>query len=143
MLVTIQFRLGTLGLLAAGTREYPGNAALKDQVLALRWVREHIERFGGDADAVTLMGYGTGGWSVSLHMVSPMSSGLFHKVIVMSGAATGQMQMPSEQLTVAKRQADLLDCPTEEGVDVMIACMQRVIVRTIHTYFQTKLSMVT
>lgn len=130
VLVTIQYRLGTLGLLAAGTRDYPGNAALKDQVLALRWVRDHIEHFGGDAGDVTLMGYSTGGWSVSLHMVSPMSAGLFHKAIVMSGAATGQWSMPGEQLAVARRQARLLDCAgaeeEEESVDEMIACMQTV-----------------
>lgn len=75
VLVTINYRLATLGLLAAGTKEYPGNAAFKDQVLAFKWVRTHIGRFGGDPNSVTLMGYSAGALSVTLHMVSPMSRG--------------------------------------------------------------------
>lgn len=43
VLVTINYRLGSLGLLSLGTSEYPGNAAFKDQVLALKWVKYHIK----------------------------------------------------------------------------------------------------
>lgn len=75
VLVTVNYRLGSIGMLAAGTKEYPGNAALKDQVLVLKWVQEHIERFGGDPNQVTLIGCSAGAWSISLHMVSPMSKG--------------------------------------------------------------------
>lgn len=75
VLVTINYRLGSLGLLSLGTSDYPGNAAFKDQVLALKWVKYHISKFGGDANLVTLMGYSAGGMSASLHMVSPMSKG--------------------------------------------------------------------
>lgn len=73
--VTINYRLGTLGLLSTGTKDYPGNAALKDQVLALKWIKLHISKFGGDPDLVTIMGYSAGALSVTLHMVSPMSRG--------------------------------------------------------------------
>lgn len=76
VLVTINYRLGTLGFLSTGTKDYPGNAGLKDQVMALRWVKLHIANFGGDPSSVTLMGYSAGGMSVSLHMVSPMSKGI-------------------------------------------------------------------
>lgn len=43
VLVTINYRLGSLGMLSLGTSEYPGNAAFKDQVLALKWVKYHIK----------------------------------------------------------------------------------------------------
>lgn len=43
ILVTINYRLGALGFLNAGTPEAPGNAGLKDQLLALKWVRDNIE----------------------------------------------------------------------------------------------------
>lgn len=76
VLVTINYRLGSLGMMAAGTKDYPGNAALKDQVLVLKWVKEHIAQFGGDPEQVTLMGCSAGAWSISLHMVSPMSKGI-------------------------------------------------------------------
>lgn len=43
ILVTINYRLGALGFLNTGTAEAPGNAGLKDQVLALKWVRDNIK----------------------------------------------------------------------------------------------------
>lgn len=48
---------------------------MKDQVEALKWVKQNIESFGGDPNSVTLMGYSAGAWSVILHMVSPLSQG--------------------------------------------------------------------
>lgn len=111
-------------MLATGTQEYPGNAALKDQVLALRWVQQHIEHFGGDPGSVTLLGYSAGSWSVTLHMVSPMSTGLFHRAIVMSGSATSQYPTPVEQMALAQRQAQLLNCPVEPMPEMM-ACMKK------------------
>ncbi|TMW39795.1 hypothetical protein DOY81_015125, partial [Sarcophaga bullata] len=51
VLVTINYRLGSLGFLATGTAEAPGNMGLKDQVIALRWIQQHIEKFGGDPNS--------------------------------------------------------------------------------------------
>lgn len=75
VLVTMNYRLSVLGFLSTGTKEAPGNNGLKDQVMALRWVKEHIESFGGDPNSITIMGYSAGALSVTLHMVSPMSKG--------------------------------------------------------------------
>ena len=75
VMVAINYRLGTLGLLSTGTKDYPGNAAFKDQVLAMQWVKSHIAHFGGDPNLVTLWGYSAGAFSITLHMVSPMSVG--------------------------------------------------------------------
>ncbi|BFF93859.1 venom carboxylesterase-6 [Drosophila madeirensis] len=123
VLVTFNYRLGSLGFLATGTKEAPGNMGLKDQVQLLRWIKLHISRFGGDPNVVTLLGYGAGAMAVTLHMVSPMSRGLFHRAIVMSGAATGQWTLPEHQMEVAMRQATLLNCPTDNTTE-MIDCMR-------------------
>lgn len=52
ILVTIQFRLGALGLLTDFDR-IPANLALQDQIFALQWVQENIHRFGGDPKKVS------------------------------------------------------------------------------------------
>ena len=67
--------------------EVPGNAALKDQNLALKWVKNNIHHFGGDSNNITLFGESAGACSVHHHMLSERSKGLFHKAIPMSGCA--------------------------------------------------------
>lgn len=88
VVVTVNYRLGAFGFLSVDdpAAAAPGNAGLKDQVMALRWIREHIGRFGGDAERVTIFGESAGGCSVHYHLVSPMSRGLFSRAIAMSGA---------------------------------------------------------
>lgn len=123
VLVVVNYRLATLGFISTGDSHAPGNLGLKDQVEALRWVQKNIESFGGDAKNVTISGYSAGGWSVSLHLVSPMSKGLFHRAIAMSGSATTQLKTVGEQLHLAKRQAALFDCPTNTTEDMM-SCLK-------------------
>ncbi|KAH8294650.1 hypothetical protein KR018_000868 [Drosophila ironensis] len=123
VLVSLNYRLGSLGFLATGTADAPGNAGLKDQVLALRWIQQHIHRFGGDPESVTLLGYSAGSLSIGLHMLSPMSRGLFHRGICMSASPYG-VKYQNNDLQLAKRQARLLHCP-EEPTRAMVECMRR------------------
>jgi len=89
VLVTVNYRLGHLGFfahpaLAAETDTPVYNFGLLDQIAALRWVRENIAAFGGDAGNVTLFGESAGGRSVMALMASPLGQGLFHKAIIQS-----------------------------------------------------------
>ena len=61
---------------------------MHDQVEALRWVQKYISYFGGNPNNVTIMGQSAGAMSCFLHYISPLSKGLFHKVITFSGSAT-------------------------------------------------------
>ena len=95
VLVTINYRLGAFGYLAhpalteeAGTS---GNYGLLDQAAALTWVRENISAFGGDPANVTVFGESAGAQSVTELMALPAADGLFQKVILESGASTGNM----------------------------------------------------
>lgn len=63
--VTLNYRLGILGFLSTGDRHAPGNYALKDMVMALRWVKNNIANFGGDPDNITIFGESAG--SVAVH----------------------------------------------------------------------------
>lgn len=92
VLVTINYRLGAFGFLSLDAPDsgVPGNAGLKDQTLALRWVRKNIGEFGGDASNVTVFGNSAGGCSVHLHMLSEHSAGAFDKAIAQSGTALAE-----------------------------------------------------
>ncbi|XP_007457370.1 PREDICTED: cocaine esterase [Lipotes vexillifer] len=87
VVVVIQYRLGFLGFFSTGDKHATGNWGNLGQVAALRWVQQNIIYFGGDPDHVTIFGTSEGGMSVSLHVVSPMSKGLFHCAIMESGVA--------------------------------------------------------
>ncbi|XP_050308629.1 esterase E4-like [Anthonomus grandis grandis] len=123
VLVTFNYRLGTLGFLATGEKDAPGNNGLKDQVQVLKWIKQNIEAFGGDPNSVTIMGYSAGAMSVVLHMVSPMSVGLFHKAVAMSGSPTSQWTIGHEQLELAKKQAKFLGCPDDTAANI-IKCLK-------------------
>ena len=57
-----------------------GNLGLRDQVLALQWVKDNIGRFGGDAEDVTIFGESAGAASVAALSLTPATKGLFTKV---------------------------------------------------------------
>lgn len=93
VVVTANYRLGIFGFFAHPVlrREEPagsGNFGLLDQQAALRWVSRNIRAFGGNPSNVTLCGESAGAWSVSYHLLSPGSRGLFHRAILQSGTAT-------------------------------------------------------
>lgn len=88
--VSINYRLGVLGYLAhpelsgESRRNVSGNYGLLDQIQALRWVKENISAFGGDAGNVTIAGESAGALSVMYLMAAPQARGLFHKAIAQS-----------------------------------------------------------
>lgn len=92
VMVTINYRLGLLGFLnlnevTKGRIPATGNEGLLDQVLALEWVRDNISRFGGDPNNVTVFAESAGAMAVGVLLAMPKARGLFHRVILQSGAA--------------------------------------------------------
>ena len=85
VVVTVGYRVGPFGFLCLGDEYVPGNQALWDQLIALRWVHQNIGHFGGDKNNLTLAGHNAGSVCVSYHLVSPQSAGLFNNAICMSG----------------------------------------------------------
>ncbi|KAL7300533.1 hypothetical protein TKK_0006531 [Trichogramma kaykai] len=87
LLVTFNYRVGIMGFLCLDDEIAPGNQGLKDQAMVLKWIKKNIKYFGGDPDNVTIFGESVGAISAHYHAVSPMSKGLFHKIILQSGSA--------------------------------------------------------
>jgi len=112
VLVAIQYRLGLLGFLAprgAAVAGTAGNYGLQDQLVALRWVRANITKFGGDPDNVTLFGESAGSQDVSLMLAAPAANGLFAKAILESGTpGFGQTFRPLRDAMALGDQAERL-----------------------------------
>ncbi|XP_055911613.1 venom carboxylesterase-6 [Eupeodes corollae] len=111
--VSGNFRLGPLGFLSTETTDCPGNNGLKDQLLILKWVQNNIAAFGGNPNLVTIFGESAGGASVTYHMMSEKSKGLFHKGISQSGTYFNPWAQPAHKgvaASRAKRLAKMLDC---------------------------------
>jgi para-nitrobenzyl esterase len=92
VVVTVNQRLNIFGFLdlsAIGGMDFSasGNAGTLDMIAALEWVRDNIDRFGGDAGNVTIFGESGGGGKVCTLLAMPSARGLFHRAIVQSGAA--------------------------------------------------------
>ena len=129
VVVTLNYRLGALGFLDL-SGVFPGeadaNAGLRDQIAALRWVREHIEAFGGDPENVTIFGESAGGMSVGALLGAPEASGLFQRAICQSGAAHN-VSSPERAKEVAEcfltelRCDDLADLRSAKVADLLAA----------------------
>ncbi|XP_038211606.1 esterase FE4-like [Zerene cesonia] len=125
VLVTINYRLNIQGFACLGIKDAPGNAGMKDQVAALRWVQRNIKAFGGDPDNVTIFGESAGSGSVSLHILSPMSKGLFHKAILQSGSSTAPWSMQFRPLYMTSLLTKVMGYNTEDAHDLYNILMQK------------------
>ncbi|XP_054155663.1 acetylcholinesterase-like [Oppia nitens] len=114
LVVTISYRVGMFGFLAAPADDDDGNSSsssssgssyhglagnwgLHDQVLALQWIKLNIHWFGGNPDNIVLFGESAGAISVGYHMISPKSQQLFHRAIMESGDPLVPLIMASKQ----------------------------------------------
>jgi para-nitrobenzyl esterase len=129
VLVTINHRLNVLGATylgeAAGSEfAASGAVGIMDIVAALEWVRDNVERFGGDPRMVTIFGQSGGGRKVATLMAMPSAKGLFHRAIIESGAvlrlvakedAIEQTNMLLRELGLGRNQArELQNVPVEK-----------------------------
>lgn len=119
VVVTLNYRVGALGfvdlsgVLPGGV--FDGNLALRDVLLALRWVRRNIAAFGGDPDRVTVFGESAGGGLVTTLLATPSAEGLFHRAIAQSSPASSMYGLDRAR-RVATRFLELLSIdPADPG----------------------------
>lgn len=130
--VTINYRLAADGFLAVDDDDDQTNLGLRDQIAALRWVRDNIGAFGGDPGRVTIAGESAGAMSVGSLLSSPLAEGLMHRAILQSGAGHTAINR-TEALTVARALAERLGVDPTRGafvsspIEDLKAAQQRVI----------------
>jgi para-nitrobenzyl esterase len=119
VLVTLNYRLGAFGffshpeLSAESPRHSSGNYGLLDQLAALAWVKRNIAQFGGDPGNVTLFGESAGAIDAGQLMVSPLSDGLFRRVISESGPIFGPARTLGEAEAFGSAVSALLPADTQ------------------------------
>jgi para-nitrobenzyl esterase len=137
VVVTVNHRLASLGYLHLADLGAPpefaraGVAGVMDLVASLEWVRDNIENFGGDPNAVMIFGQSGGGAKTSVLMGMPSAKGLFHRAGVQSGSllkvatretATASAEKLLKQLGLDKsRIADIQKISWEQILDAQAA----------------------
>jgi para-nitrobenzyl esterase len=144
VVVGVNHRLNILGFLHLGDIAGPawahsGNAGALDLIAALRWVRENIDRFGGNPGNVTIFGESGGGGKVSVLLAMPAARGLFHRAIIQSGAAirvstreraNALAEAVLKEVGVGRAQCDRLQALPAEQLLAAMAPASRAVGRT-------------
>ncbi|XP_042331879.1 bile salt-activated lipase [Sceloporus undulatus] len=123
IVVTFNYRVGPLGFLSTGDASLPGNYGLKDQHMAIAWVKRNIKNFGGDPDNITIFGESAGAVSVSLQILSPYNKGLIKRAISQSGVSLCPWAVQKDPLFWATKVAQNVGCPTD-NTTTMANCLK-------------------
>merc|ERR1712227_568988 len=124
--VAMNYRLAALGFMSFGNDVVSGNMGLKDQQLAIQWVRYNIHHFGGDPNKITIFGESAGAISVQAHVLSPWNSGILSGAIAQSGSFINQHFQPQGSETkYAMNAASVFGC-SEALNENTLDCMQNV-----------------
>lgn len=128
IIVSMQYRVASLGFAFFDTEDVPGNAGLFDQLMALQWVRDNIAVFGGNPNNITIFGESAGAASVSFHMLSPLSRNLFSQAIMQSANALVPWGLitKEESLLRGLRLAEVMKCPHDKkNLRATINCLRQ------------------
>jgi para-nitrobenzyl esterase len=129
IVVTSNYRLGPFGFLASellrDNRGSVGNYGIEDQREAMKWTRDNIAFFGGDASRMMIFGESAGAASVGVHLVSPLSTGLFSSAGMESGSGLAHWSATSmdDAKAVFQRTLVLANCT---GAHDVVQCLRQV-----------------
>ncbi|XP_061118049.1 carboxyl ester lipase, tandem duplicate 2 [Conger conger] len=121
IVVTLGYRVGTLGFLSSGDASGPGNYGLWDQHAGIAWVHRNIRAFGGDPDTITVFGESAGAASVNFQLISPKNKGLIRRGISQSGVSLSPWAINKNPRALAEKVAIKVGCPIDEK---MMPCLK-------------------
>ncbi|XP_057216903.1 carboxyl ester lipase, tandem duplicate 2 [Triplophysa rosa] len=121
IVVTLSYRLGTLGFVSSGDSELPGNYGLWDQQAGIAWVHRNIKAFGGDPNNITIFGESAGATSVNFQILTPHNKGLIRRAISQSGVALCPWAVNRNPRAYAEEIAKKVGCPTDGK---MVSCLK-------------------
>jgi len=138
IVVSINYRVGALGFMPhpSITEGWNGNLGLEDQRLAMQWIKDNIESFGGDQTKITLAGESAGAASTCLHVLSKTKTkGLFQQAAALSydclyewptlasALAASNIDRSGQRTPIYQRMAKALGCPEDSG-SLALSCMR-------------------
>ena len=86
IVVSIAYRLNVFGLFAYPDQQVM-NFGLMDQIAALQWINQHADAVGGEVGNISLMGESAGGNNIGFLLASPLTDGLFNRVVIQSAGS--------------------------------------------------------
>lgn len=127
----IQYRLGTLGIMGDGSKEFGGNVAMFDMHAALQWVTDYISFFGGDKRNIKVMGHGSSASSAMFLSRSPYGRDSINGVVAMSGSSLDRFSYEengvnsTQEIALAhnctdRSEVELLKCLRSKSVDEIV-----------------------
>lgn len=130
IVVTINYRLGVFGFLYTGDENAPGNYGLWDQRLAIQWVKDNIDNFGGDSGNICIFGGSAGGFSVGVQSMSPLNQGLFQRAIFESGTISWLKDFEVRTADVAETIGQRVNCSATDSsgkhdTRALVECLRR------------------
>ena len=123
--ISINYRLGVFGFLAhpdlskESANGASGNYGLLDQVAALKWIKQNISAFGGDPNNITIGGESVGAQSISAHMTSPLSRGLFSAAIAQSSSLLDSRGLIKSKASAEKLGEEFAELTKTSSIDEM------------------------
>lgn len=126
IVVTFNYRVGPLGFLTTSSSAAKGNWGLWDGKIAIEWIKNNIEKFGGDPGSITIFGESAGAVMTSHTTASPQTSSLVQRAIAHSGSANGFFGV-SKSDQAKKGAMDLASfffCDYENDLQYTVDCLR-------------------
>ncbi|GLA93240.1 hypothetical protein AtubIFM57143_010589 [Aspergillus tubingensis] len=136
--VSLNYRLHCWGFMWSNEMKEAGvgNLGLRDQRLALHWIKENIAAFGGDPAQVTIWGESAGANSVGTHLVAygGRDDGIFRAAISESGAPSVYQRYPTPDDWQPYYDGIVKASGCSSATDTL-ACLRTIPTDTLHSIF--------